>query len=177
MGDKYILDARYETDKNIAHIVKNVAPGLLPAQKLPPQIPDITVVLSADCSKMAKTAYKLLGFSILCTDKDVKGKIIDAPTGRYGQYEVWYKELFGKLSFEGYEKDTPKRIFISRKGNRSLINESEIEELLNKYGFKKFYYEDIPISQQWSIGRNAEVIVGLHGAALSSTVLTKINSS
>ena len=168
LGERYIFDARDETDGNIAHIVKNIAPGLLAAQKLPPQISEITVILRENSSQMAKTAYKLLGFSTLCTDKNVKGKIIEAPTGRFGQYEVYYQELFGKLSFEEYQKDTPKRIFISRKGNRNLMNESQIEKLLLEYGFNKFYYEDIPISQQWSIGRNAEVVVGLHGAALSS---------
>jgi capsular polysaccharide biosynthesis protein len=41
---------------------------------------------------------------------------------------------------------------------------------LQAYGFKKYYFEDIPISEQWSVGRNAKVIVGMHGAALSNLV-------
>lgn len=170
LDDKYILDTRYETDKNIAHILRNIAPGLLAAKKNPREIDDITVILKANACEMAKTAYQLLGFSVLCTDKYVKGKIITAPTGKSGEYELWYKELFGTLSFEGYKTDTPKRVFIPRKGKRSLINEAEVENLLQEYGFQKFYYEDIPISEQWSISKNAEIIVALHGAALSSIV-------
>jgi len=41
---------------------------------------------------------------------------------------------------------------------------------LQAYGFKKYYFEDIPISEQWSVARNAKVIFGMHGAALSSLV-------
>jgi capsular polysaccharide biosynthesis protein len=41
---------------------------------------------------------------------------------------------------------------------------------LQAYGFKKYYFEDIPISQQLSVARNAKVIFGMHGAALSSFV-------
>lgn len=173
LGDKYFLDTRYETDKNIAHILKNIAPGLLASKHFPPKIPEITVVLKANACEMSKTAYQLLGFPVLCTDKNVKGKVITAPTGRFGQYEIWYPELFGKLSFEGYIADTPKRVFISRKGNRGLTNESDIEDLLQDYGFKKFYYEDIPIPLQWSITRNAEMMVAIHGAALGSLVFNQ----
>ncbi|MBR8828128.1 MAG: glycosyltransferase family 61 protein [Gomphosphaeria aponina SAG 52.96 = DSM 107014] len=170
MGEEYILDARYETDKNIAHILKNIAPGLLAAKEMPPKIPKITVILRANASEMARNAYDLLGFPILCTDRDVKGKIIRAPSGKDGAYEKWYEELFGKLAFAGYTKETPARVFISRKGARSLINESEVEATLQDYGLKKFYYEDIPISEQWSITKNAKVIVGIHGAAMASIV-------
>jgi capsular polysaccharide biosynthesis protein len=41
---------------------------------------------------------------------------------------------------------------------------------LQAYGFKKYYFEEIPISEQWSVAKNAKVIVGMHGAALSSIV-------
>jgi capsular polysaccharide biosynthesis protein len=41
---------------------------------------------------------------------------------------------------------------------------------LQAYGFKKYYFEEIPISEQWSVARNAKVIFGMHGAALSSFV-------
>lgn len=115
LGDQYILDTRYETDKNIAHIIKNISPGLLAAQKIPPEIPHITVILKANASAMAKTAYKLLGFSVLCTDKNVMGTIIKAPTGRFGEYECHYDQLFGKLTFEGYKENTPKGFLFREK--------------------------------------------------------------
>src|SRR5205823_2872603 len=54
-----------------------------------------------------------------------------------------------------------------------LLNEAEAEGVLQKYGFHKVYFEDIPMAEQWSIARNARVVVGLHGAALASLVFNR----
>src|SRR5262249_25954966 len=81
--------------------------------------------------------------------------------------------LFGELPIEGYQAHTPERVFLSRKGPRSLLNEAEVAALLERYGFRKVYFEDIPIAEQWSIARNARVVVGLHGAALASLVFNR----
>ena len=164
---EYILDSRYEIDGNIAHIMTGVAPRLLAAQKICDRV---TLVLRSNPAHMAKNIYKLLGASILCTDKDINGKLILADDQSQGAYDASYNALFGELTFEGFNPQTPEKVFISRKGTRSLINESEVEQTLQAYGFKKYYFEDIPISEQWSIARNAKVIVGMHGAALSSIV-------
>ena len=164
---EYILDSRYETDGNIAHILTGVAPRLLAAKKMCDRV---TVVLRSNASNMGKNVYQLLGASILCTDKDINGKLILANDDHAGIYEGLYTTLFGELAFEGFNHQTPEKVFISRKGTRILINESEVEQTLQAYGFKKYYFEDIPISTQWSVARNAKVIVGMHGAALSSLV-------
>jgi capsular polysaccharide biosynthesis protein len=164
---EYILDSRYEVDGNIAHIMTGVAPRLLAAQKICDRV---TLVLRSRASHMAKNIYKLLGASILCTDKDINGKLILADDQSQGAYDASYNALFGELTFEGFNPQTPEKVFISRKGTRSLINESEVEQTLQAYGFKKYYFEDIPISEQWSVARNAKVIVGMHGAALSNLV-------
>lgn len=164
---EYILDSRYEIDGNIAHIMTGVAPRLLAAQKICDRV---TLVLRSRATDMAKNIYKLLGASILCTDKDINGKLILADDQSQGAYDASYNALFGELTFEGFNPQTPEKVFISRKGTRSLINESEVEQSLQAYGFKKYYFEDIPISEQWSVARNAKVIVGMHGAALSNLV-------
>jgi capsular polysaccharide biosynthesis protein len=167
---EYILDSRYEIDGNIAHIMTGVAPRLLAAQKICDRV---TLVLRSRATDMAKNIYKLLGASILCTDKDINGKLILADYQSQGAYDACYNALFGELTFEGFNPQTPEKVFISRKGTRSLINESEVEQSLQAYGFKKYYFEDIPISEQWSVARNAKVIVGMHGAALSNLVFNR----
>jgi len=164
---EYILDSRYEIDGNIAHIITGVAPRLLAAQKICDRI---TLVLRSNATLMAKNIYKLLGASILCTDKDINGKLVLADDQSQGAYEACYNTLFGELTFEGFNPQTAEKVFISRKGTRSLINETEVEQTLQAYGFKKYYFEEIPISEQWSVARNAKVIVGMHGAALSNLV-------
>ena len=161
----YILDSRYETDGNIAHMMTGVVPQLLAAKKI---LGDkITVVVRSNATSMAKNIYKLLGASLLCTDKDIDGKLILASQNFMYSYDGWYTTLCADLDFEGLNQHTPEKIFISRKGARSLINESEVEQILQTYGFKKYYFEDIPISEQWSVARNAKIVVGVHGAAMA----------
>jgi capsular polysaccharide biosynthesis protein len=62
---------------------------------------------------------------------------------------------------------------IGRKGTRSITNESEVETLLQEYGFQKVSYEDIPMEQQWLISKQAEAIVGIHGAAFGALMFNR----
>jgi len=167
---EYILDSRYETDGNIAHILTGVAPRLLAAKKICDRV---TLILRSNATNMGKNVYKLLGASIICTDKDINGKLILADDHYPCSYEGCYPTLFHDLVFEGFNPQTPDKVFISRKGTRNLINESEVEQTLQAYGFQKYYFEDIPISEQWSIARNAKIVVAMHGAALSSLVFNR----
>lgn len=168
MDDEFIYDSRYEPSANIAHILSNVAATLLAIKEM---FPKVTVILGENASTMARNAYKTLGFPVLFTDQEVYGQIISTSVViSKDTYEGLYNLLFGNLDFEGIKQDTPERVFISRKGTRCLINESEIDQTLQEYGFEKFYFEDIPISEQWSVTKNAKVLVGLHGAALCSLV-------
>jgi hypothetical protein len=168
--DGAVYDARYETDGNIAHILTVVAPAALAAREV---FPRVTVVLRAKATAMARTAYQLLGLSVVCTDREVDGNLLVAPSGGEGTYEGHYRALFGELPLAGYQAQTPERVFLSRKGARTLLNEAEVEAVLSKYGFQKVYFEGIPIAEQWSVARNARVIVGLHGAALASLVFNR----
>ena len=96
---KYILDCRYETDGNIAHIMSGVVRRLLAAQKICSQV---TLLLRSNGNQMAKNVYKLLGLSILCMDKDINGKLVLAEDQSQGAYEACYNGLFGELTFEGF---------------------------------------------------------------------------
>ena len=173
VGKGLIFDARYDTDRNISHILSNIVTILFALKEMDHRV---TVLLREKASSMSRTVYNLLGFPVLFTDGDVCGEVVvgsvdtaylrDWRTGRYGLH-------FGDLDFEGFKHQTPERIFISRKGTRCLTNEQEIEQTLREYGFKKFYFEDIPISEQWSLAKNAKVIVGIHGAAFTSILFNR----
>jgi len=64
--------------------------------------------------------------------------------------------------------DLPEKVFIARKFTRFLLNEDEITQFLESRGFTKYYFEDIPVSQQWQILANARQVVAIHGAALAA---------
>jgi hypothetical protein len=174
LQNSYIYDARYEIDNNIAHVVDSVVSAVLAAQKV---YPEITVILRANASAMARQIFELLGIPTLCTNSRVAGKVIllNQP-GRNRFYgDGLYASLFTHVSFYGHKQVTVERIFISRRKTRRLINENEVEQLLKEYGYQKVYFEDISICEQWSLARNAKAIVGIHGAALSS-VLFNLNA-
>src|SRR4028118_1121978 len=96
---KYILDCWYETDGNIGHIMTGVVPRLLAAEKMCDRV---TLLLRSNGNHMAKNVYKLLGLSILYTDKDMNGKLVLAEDQSQGAYEACYGGLFGELTFEGF---------------------------------------------------------------------------
>jgi hypothetical protein len=96
---EYILDCRYETEGNIAEMMTGVVPRLLAAQKICDRV---TLLLRSNGNHRAKNVYKLLGLSILCTDKDIDGKLVLADDQSQGAYEACYNALFGELTFEGF---------------------------------------------------------------------------
>jgi hypothetical protein len=172
VNDGYVYDARYETDENIAHVLDNVASAVLAVRRT---YPKITVVLRSKASTMAKNAYSLLRIPVLYTDAEVVGRLILLREPGRNQFfgDGMYSGYFDDISFEGYKKDTPEKVFISRRRTRSLLNEAEVEKVLIAHGYQKVYFEDIPLSTQWSIARNAKAIVGIHGAALISLVFNR----
>lgn len=169
MPTRHVFDARFDSDGNIAHVLLNIAPAVLHAKEI---FAELAVILRHDAASLAKEAYRLLGVPVICTDRSVSANIVTGECGQ-GVYEPWYRSVFGELQFEGSIRDTPERVFISRKKTRRLLNEDEIEHALSRYGFHKVYFENTPLTQQWSIARNVKAIVGIHGAALSSLVFNR----
>jgi Glycosyltransferase 61 len=163
----HLFDARFDNDTNIAHVLLNVGPAVLHSKET---FGGVTVIVRSNASALGREAYRLLGCSVVNTDRDVYGEVIVPPDGRNGVYEAWYPALYSPIDIAGQHSITPERVFISRRGARRLINEEQVAQTLARYGFHKMYFEDIPLAQQWWIARNAKAVVGIHGAALSSLV-------
>ena len=64
--------------------------------------------------------------------------------------------------------NTPRRIFVSRKSNRRIVNMSEIESIFIKYGFEIVYCEEMSFIEQVQLFNNAEFVAGPTGAALTN---------
>jgi len=58
-------------------------------------------------------------------------------------------------------------------GQRSLLNQAEVEELVIKFGGKIVDSEMITLEEQWSTVASASIMIGVHGAGLANMVLMK----
>jgi len=66
-----------------------------------------------------------------------------------------------------------KKIFLARRGPRSLINQVEVDKVVTKHGYKVIFMEDYSVLEQLSIAAQATHVVAVHGAAMSLLVANR----
>jgi hypothetical protein len=173
-ANHFIFDTRYDLDRHIGHLIDNILTPLLFARKVLSehfnQDIEISAVLRKNTSNLSLQVYDTLGINIICTDDQVYGDVVTV----YAEHPIANarQEVFN-VEFKGYNPNTPERIFIPRRGNRSLINNDAVEAFLKQKGFTTYYFEDLTPSEEWSIVRNAKVIVAVHGAACSNFIFNQ----
>ena len=89
----------------------------------------------------------------------------------------WFKKKYINKGFIN-NSNLPKKIYIDRKDSkwchvRSIINEDEVKNFLNKKGFKSLIMKDFHFNDQVKIFNNAEIVIGLHGAAFANLCFCK----
>ena len=88
---------------------------------------------------------------------------------------IWMRERFTAAAIDmgGELKPTvSNRIYISRRkaGRRKILQESELTSRLEKMGFTCVDLEDLTFQQQILLFKEAEIIVGPHGAGLTNMI-------
>jgi len=81
----------------------------------------------------------------------------------------------GKVLAKADKTTSSRRIYLSRAKakSRKLVNEQEIRPLLDKAGFEEVLCEDLNLYEAANILSNAEVVMGLHGAALANLIFCR----
>jgi hypothetical protein len=79
------------------------------------------------------------------------------------------------------QKNSPnlgEKIYISREKapKRHILNETAVQALVTKYGFKIICFEDYNMFEQIAIMRQARVVVTLHGAGVSNMIFMPENA-
>lgn len=71
-------------------------------------------------------------------------------------------------------RDKKNRILVSRSKakNRKILNEKELFDLLEEYGFKKYCLEDLSIEEQVELFYDAEIVIAPHGAGLTNLIFS-----
>jgi len=171
---KFVFDARDETDKNPAHIIENtLTSALLIKETLKNFLGkgvELHIVLRERASELVRESCELLNLPIITTDDDVKGEIAVVSD----HVVPGLRPRLFNVDFRGSDEMSIDKIFISRRGNRSLINKDEVDEFLQGYGFKTLYFEDFSVSQKWSLARNAKFVVAINGAAGANIVFNRM---
>lgn len=74
--------------------------------------------------------------------------------------------------------DHSQRIYVSRgmAQTRRIVNEGQVNELLESYGFKMYYLETMPLVEQARLFASAEIIVTPHGSALTNLAFCSPNT-
>ena len=101
----------------------------------------------------------------------IKNLLISSHITDSGNYSNKNITLLSSLLKSSIEITTPtNRLWISRNKSkhRKIANEESLIPVLKQYGFQIIYPEDISFVEQISLYRNAEIIGGLHGGALTN---------
>lgn len=76
-----------------------------------------------------------------------------------------------QVSTDGYTGS--ERIYISRNGRRSVINESQLIKLLERYGFEVIEDKPRSLAEQIRLYKNASFVIGPHGASFTNIIWCK----
>jgi capsular polysaccharide biosynthesis protein len=91
------------------------------------------------------------------------------PAWRYsGWLPPWYRDRLRDAFVPDRPPRRSERVYIVRRGSRSLTNERELLERLDRHGFRPVELETMSFLQQVELFYDAEAVVAAHGAGLTN---------
>jgi len=91
------------------------------------------------------------------------------PAWRYsGWLPPWYRDQLRDALVPDRAPRRSERLYIVRRGSRSLTNERELLERLDRHGFRPVELEGMSFLQQVELFHDAEAVVAAHGAGLTN---------
>lgn len=165
------FDARFDGLHNFSHMFFIVGPLGLLAKKFwreKAKIDQFAVVVRSTARPFAIEALRELGLEVVATDADLFGTTVRVEQqGRYPALRCLDQLLPPDLAerIQAGPK-TPEKIYLARRGNRSIINAEEIDPIIESFGYQKIYLEELPVLEQIRHVALATQILAVHGAAL-----------
>lgn len=137
---------------------------------------DCVFLLPNEIHKRAyiKESLKRLRVKFLTFDGGLKlKKLIYIPNlAPSGNYRLEFIRPIKKLLVSQHKEGSApfRKIYISREntGYRKVVNEKEFVNLIKKYGFEVYYFEELNWQQQVKLAQESKVILSPHGAGLTN---------
>ena len=162
LGERVFFDARHDDYFNWSHQINFYLTLALAARKWLGE--DVTIILAAGMPAITFELYRLFGFEALSTDGPVQGRQCSWEVSHWEVVPCGRKILVPD-DYDLPKLDTPKKVFIARRGGRAILNEAEVDAVLP--GYTKIFPEKLSAAEQFALFRNATDIVAIHGAALA----------
>lgn len=174
-SDKVIFDFRLRTPENWAHFLNNHLPIFFAvSSRLDVEWDDLLIVLPADIPEYITRVADHFGLKTLLTDDVIVGQCVRFDADPWTSIRcaraqwVQQEEVSAKLaSRTSSDIPLPLRVFLTRRDTRRITNSSEVEALLDRYGFTTLCPEDLSVHDQFRLFQEVEYLVAVHGAGLA----------
>lgn len=173
-----LIDMRHHAPDNWAHFLTNHLPSAFYMMDIA-EVPHASskIILPARIPKYIRAAVEVFGLSYICTDDNITGEGLTLASSSWGNMRSarhcwvdnsWVRErLASEMERNRSGNDLPKRVFISRRDSRKLINEKEVADHLACLGYVKIYMEDLSVLDQFRVFETADEIIAIHGAGIA----------
>jgi capsular polysaccharide biosynthesis protein len=101
-----------------------------------------------------------------------KELIVPSFAGHLGSPRAFSLQFLRDKFFRTSRQQYPDKIYVSRAKakHRQVINDTEVTNLLSRYGFETVFLEELSLREQTALFSQARVIVSAHGAGLTNLV-------
>lgn len=174
--DPDVIDLRRNYPQNWAHFLNNHLPLLFHIAEEMGMAPDrFLLLLPVQTPSYIRAAAAFFGLRTLETDDILQGQGVVyevAPwTANRPVRAAWVRQSgFTQerlVTLDVAMGDSPRRVFLSRRGTRNIENEPEVAAWLAARGFVTIYPEDLDVADQLRLFRKAEIMVATSGAGLA----------
>ena len=180
---RWAFDMRRNNPENWAHFLNDHLPLFFHAADVTGRDPlKALLLLPSDVPAYISDVAAMFGLEVWATDAVVEGEGVDCSltpeiSNRSARVD-WARLAFPRAVLDGLlaapgSADLPKKAFITRKKQRALSNQPEIEAYLAARGFVAIRPETLSPADQFRLFLNAEEIVAVSGAALAPLLYTE----